>query len=164
MKQLGLVFLLVAGSVLTACGGGGTDGAGTLALDIPDDVKAELDAGAPKDEYIFYALAESPPQSWDDFKAQGLYICSDEHPPILPEYVRNNLEGGGFQPGTRINVDFEGMEETLQFSRLWVSVGITYEGCIKGALEEMTEPGLLLLTDRGADFEGKDTLVQIVFE
>lgn len=139
MKQLGFLFLLVAGSVLTACGGGGTDGAGTLALDIPDDVKAELDAGAPKDEYVFYALAESPPQSWDDFKAQGLSICSDEGPPFLR------------------------MEEPLPFT-VTVTIGITYEGCVKAALERMTEPGRLLLTDRGADFEGKDTLVQIVFE
>lgn len=157
----GLIFTLVC-FILGACAGSTTE---VITLDIPEEVEVELESGAPDDEFVYYALAASPPESWEAFKEKGLWLCSEEKPPLIPEDVAAMLDGGGFLPGTLINLNWETMEETLQFDTIIVTVGVTYEGCIKGALGEMeNSPGLILLTDRGADFQGKDRMVEIVFE
>ena len=159
--SFGLILTLVC-VIVGACAGSTNE---VITLDVPEEVEVELESGAPDDEYVYYALTASPPESWETFKEKGLWLCSEERPPLIPEDVAASLDGGGFLPGTLINLKWETMEETLQFDTIIVTVGVTYEGCIKGALGEMeNSPGLILLTDRGADFLGKDRMVEIVFE
>jgi hypothetical protein len=157
----GLILTLVC-VIVGACAGSTSD---VITLDVPEEVEVELDSGAPGDEYVYYTLAASLPESWEAFKEKGLWLCSEERPSLIPEDVAASLDGGGFLPGTLLNLKWETMEKTLQFDTIIVTVGVTYEGCIKGALGEMeSSPGLILLTDRGADFQGKDRMVEIVFE
>ena len=169
MKRRSLLVILAFGLILTpVCVIVGAYAGSTnevITLDVPEEVKVELESGAPADKYVYYALAASPPESWEAFKEKGLWLCSEERPPLIPKNVAAMLDGGGFLPGSQINLKWETMEETLQFDTITVTVGITYGGCIKGALGKMgNSPGLILLTDRGADFQGKDRMVEIVFE
>ena len=168
MKKRSLLMTLVLGLNLTlvcfivgACSNSTNE---VITLDVPEEVKTELKSGAPEDKYVYYALTQASPESWDAFKEKGLWICSKERPPLIPKNTASALDSGGFPPGTLINLKWESMQETLQFDKIKVTVGITYEGCIKGALKEIeSSPGLILLTDRGADFQGKDRLVEIMF-
>ena len=149
-----------------ACAGGGP----SVELDVPDDVKAELDSGGPAETYIYYALAESPPTSWEEFQAQGLSIC-DGRPPLIPTEIVAMVDGGGFLAGTLLSLssgDFESatqgrVQSALDMS-IRVSIGITLQGCINTAIEGLEEsPGRVLLTERDADFEGKNRLTEILF-
>ena len=166
MKRYLLIALLVVSAIVVVC----TGGAG-VALDVPDDVKLELETGSPEDKYIFYALGNSPPASWGDFKNKGLMICG-ERPPLLPDEVKAFLDGGSLRPGTALTLhtkDFESFTKGRVKSKLGiktiVAVGITFNGCIKSALDEMAKsPGYLLLTERKADFDGKNELVEITFQ
>ena len=166
MKRYLLITLLVVSGILGACTGGAR-----VELDVPDDVELELETGAPEEEFVFYALGESPPASWDDFKNRGLMICG-ECPPLLPDEVQALLDGGRFLPGTVLNLssdDFESATEGRVKSKLGmkiiVTVGVTFDGCIKSALDKMAKsPGMLLLTERKADFDGKKGLAEITFK
>ncbi|MFG1691124.1 hypothetical protein ACGF5M_03020 [Gemmatimonadota bacterium] len=158
--------LLPLAIVAGACAGAGP----SVELDVPDDVKAELDSGAPAETYIYYALAESPPTSWEEFQAQGLSIC-DGRPPLIPPEIVAMVDGGGFLAGTLLGLssgDFESatqgrVQSVLEMS-VRVSIGITLQGCINSAIEAMEEsPGVVLLTEREADFEGKDRMAEILF-
>ena len=159
--------LLPLAVVAVACGGGGS----SIELDVPDDAKAELESGAPAGTYVYYVLAESPPASWEEFQAQGLSIC-DDRPPLIPTEIVAMIDGGGFLSGTQLSLssgDFESatqgrVQSVLEMS-IRVSIGITLQGCINSAIEAMEEsPGVVLLTERDADFEGKDRLAEVLFQ
>lgn len=163
LTMLGFIFTLTC----VSCSG---PGAG-VTIDAPDEAKTELDAGAPAEDYVFYALATSPPVDWEAIQAAGMTIC-DGRPPLLPQELVALLDGGGFKPGTAISLstgDFAGVtkgrvESSLDMS-VEVSVGITLEGCIAEAIKKMeATPGLVLLTENDADFEGKRQLVEVIFD
>ena len=105
VNRLSVIGMIVTASVLltfplmVACGGSRD----VLKLDIPEDVRMELEAGAPEGEYVFYALKESCPTSWEDFKNQGLWI-GRERPPLISEKLKATIDGGGFLPGTVLTV------------------------------------------------------------
>jgi hypothetical protein len=158
--------LLPLAIVAGACAGTGP----SVELEVPDEVKAELESGAPAGTYVYYVLAESPPTSWEEFQAQGLSIC-DGRPPLIPSEIVAMVDGGGFLAGTQLSLssgDFESatqgrVQSVLEMS-LRVSIGITRQGCINSAIEAMEEsPGVVLLTERDADFEGKNRLVEVLF-
>ena len=163
LTVFGIIFTLTC----VSCGGPG----GAVTIDAPDEAKTELDAGAPAENYIFYALATSPPMDWEGFQAAGMTIC-DGRPPLIPQELVALLDGGGFQPGTAItlstgdfaNVSKGRVESSLDMS-VNVSVGITLKGCVAEAINRMeATPGLVLLTEEDADFEGKQKLVEVIFE
>lgn len=155
--------------VITACAG--AERGGSLQLDVPDDVKADLETGAPAESYVYYALAQSPPVSWEDIQAGGIWIC-DGRPPLVPHEIVAMIDGGGFLPGTQLQLstdDFEnasnGRVKSALETSVRVSIGITLQGCIDSAIEGMREsPGGILLTERDADFEGKDRLSELSFD
>ena len=154
---------------VAACAGAETSG--TMQLDVPDEAKAELNAGAPAATYVYYALAESPPAGWEDFQTQGLWIC-DDRPPLIPREIVAMIDGGGFVGGTQLQLtteDFEsatkGRVKSALEMKFRVSIGITFQGCIKTAIKDLGEsPGGVLLTERDADFEGKDKLAEVSFQ
>ena len=162
-----LTTLLPLAIVAGACAGAGP----SVELDVPDEVKAELDSGAPAGTYIYYALAESPPASWEEFQAQGLSIC-DGRPPLIPQEIVAMVDGGGFLSGTLLSLssgDFEsatqGRVQSVLDMSVRVSIGVTLQGCIDTAIEGMEEsPGSILLTERDADFEGKNRLAEVLFQ
>ena len=105
-----------------------------------------------------------------DGSSRGLWIC-DDRPPLLPREIVGLIDGGGFLSGTQLSLssgDFESATEGRVKSALdmsiRVSIGITLQGCIDSAIEQMVEsPGGVLLTERETDFEGKDRLVEVSF-
>lgn len=153
------IFIAVWSILISACGAGKT-----VTVDIPDDIKILLDSGTPKDTYTFYALADSQSLTWENIKEQGLWICG-EYPPLIPEYIQSLLKSGGFLPGTgvRLQKSSSGMENLGM--DVVVSVGVTLNGCTQGAIEIMKKsPGLILLVNRDADFEGKNDLTEVSFK
>jgi nicotinamidase-related amidase len=135
-----------------------------IELDIPEDVRTQLEAGAPRGEFVFYALQESAPASWDDLRERGLWLCG-ELPPLIPDKYKSLLKGGGFPPGTAVTISQDSDEMKKLGMDAVVTVGITFEGCVEGAIDRMKQSrGLVLLTERSASFDGKETMVEISFE
>ncbi len=165
MKRLHIIGMIVAAVVLLnlplliSCGGGSN----IVELDIPDDVRMEFAAGAPEEEYVFYALEESPPSRWEDFKNQGLWI-GGERPPLIPENYKALWDGGGFLPGTVLTISVDSDVLATVRMNIIVTIRVTFEGAMKAAIEKMKQtPGLILLTKRNANFEGKEEMVEVVF-
>ena len=166
MNRLSVIGMIVtAGVLLTlplliACGGSSD----ALELDIPEDVRMEVEAGAPEEQYVFYALKESPPTSWEDFKNKGLWI-GRERPPLISEELKATIDGGGFLPGTVLTITADsGVFKSTEGMNIIVTIGITFEGSIKAAIDQMEQsPGLILLTKRDADFNGKEEMVEVSF-
>ena len=153
-------------AALLVAGCGGLTGAPEVTIDIPDDLVGAFQRGAPIDEYVFYALADRVPD-WDSVAQAGIFICSEDRPPLIPEQARGAIDSGGFQPGTVLTLsgDTEGIENVLGIGRLVVTIPPAVEGCVDLALDDMMDtPGMLLMTNAGASFQGKDKLVEIVFE
>jgi hypothetical protein len=158
--------------LLASCAGGGPSNVGQV-VSAPDDFATEFARGSGDGQYVYYALADSNPD-WDSIAQAGVYICSENRPPLIPESGRAALASGAFLPNTLVAIAgdsaiAEGSETTLRESvgveRLVVSVPAALEGCTEVALEEMMrEPGTLLMTDAGASFPEQEQLVQIVLE
>jgi hypothetical protein len=166
MRRQHLIGLLLVGGILGAC----TSGTG-VKVDVPDDVQMELEAGAPKEEFTFYALGESMPPSLDDFENHVVVICG-KRPPLLPGEVQQLLETGGFLAGTVVQLssdDFEnatkGRLKSKLAMKILVTVRLTFEGCIKAAIAQMEKaPGSILLTERKATFDERNRLREISFQ
>jgi len=163
-----LCLLLIAAS----CGGDESESSATM-IDAPDDFAAEFARGSDDGAYVFYALADDIPD-WDSIARAGVFICSEDRPPLIPQIVRDNLDADGFPPGTQLqiagdSVMAEGSEQTLAeavgVSRLIVTVPAAVTGCTTVALEEMTaESGMLLMTDADASFPEEGQLANVVLE
>lgn len=140
----------------------------TITIDAPDDSSRMLIDGA-GDKFTYYASEESPPEEWEDVNSGTLWICSeDERPPLIPKSTVNQLDGGGFQPGTKLNLtwsDQPGAPDSseLGITKIIVTIGVTYEGCIKAAQKAMENSTTLLLTETDSKFDGKDRLVVVEF-
>lgn len=141
-----------------------------LTVDIPDESSKMLSEGA-GDDYTYYALEELPPEDWDDVSSGTLWICNDgKRPPLIPESIASLIDGGGFLPGTQLQLTWadqlgEPDSSELGINEIIVTIGITYEGCTKAALEAMAgKSTVLLLTETDGMFDGKDRLVAVKFE
>ena len=162
--------ITVSGVVLLLSGASCARRTATITIDAPDEVKAELDAGVPADAYTLYALATAPPENWEAVRSAGVTVC-DCRPPLLPGEMVSLLDRGGFLPGTMVGLSTDNFEEATKGrvrstldTKLHISVGVTLNGCASGAIEHMEQvPGHLLLAERGADFDGKDRLVEVRF-
>ena len=138
----------------------------TIAIDAPDNYTVILIEGA-GDNFTYYALKASPPENWENVSNRTLWICNeDERPSLIPEAIVRQIDGGGFLPGTQLNLtwsDQPGAPDSseLGISKIIVTIGITYEGCIKAALKAMENESTLLLTDTDSMFDGKDRLVGV---
>ena len=163
------LIIFVGVFLLISCSSGNT-----ITIDAPEEISTLLTEGA-GDNYTYYAIQELQPEDWDDVSSGALWICNeDDHlkrPPLLPEGIVNMLNGGGFSPGTVIQLEWEDQEgahdsSVLNIDRIIATYGITYEGCTEGALEKIMEdaaPGLLL-TDTDGTFDGKDNLLIVEFD
>jgi hypothetical protein len=114
-------------------------------------------------------LEESSPKDWEHVSSGTLWICSeDERPPLIPAGIVNSIDGGGFPAGTRLTLvwsDQPGSPDSseLGINEIIATIGVTYEGCIKAALEAMERKPTLLLTETDSMFDGKDRLVVVEF-
>jgi hypothetical protein len=114
-------------------------------------------------------LEESSPKDWEHVSSGTLWICSeDERPPLIPAGIVNSIDGGGFPAGTRLTLvwsDQPGSPDSseLGINEIIATIGVTYEGCIKAALEAMERKPTLLLTETDSMFGGKDRLVVVEF-
>jgi hypothetical protein len=140
----------------------------TNAIDAPANSSVMLVEGA-GDDYTYYALEGSSPQDWQDVSSGTLWICSeDKRPPLIPAGLVNSIDGGGFPAGTRLTLEWSDQPGAPDSSELGINeiiatVGVTYEGCIKAALEAMENNPTLLLTETDSMFDGKDRLVVVEF-
>ena len=156
---VGILILII---VISACRSGKT--VKTVEVDVPDDIKTQLETGAPKDKYTFYSLADSESLTWDKFKEQGLWICG-ELPPLIPKKYKSLINSGGFLAGTALTISKDSDEMKSLGMDVVVAVGIKLNGCVKGAIDKMkNSPGLILLVERNADFNDKDKLIEVSFK
>jgi hypothetical protein len=146
---------------------------GVVTIDAPDDIAALLTEGA-GDDFAYYAFEDLAPQNWQDVSNGTLWICCEddsERPPLIPEGVSRMLNSGGFTPGSLITLtwsDQEGAPDSseLDINELYTTYGVTYEGAIEQALEDIREGGIpsLLLTNIIGGLDGDDDMVRVVFE
>ena len=119
--------------------------------------------------FVYLASKEAAPEDWEAASAGALWICNMEaRPPLIPQNIVNAIDGGGFMPGTLLNLEWSEQENApdsaeLGFEKMMVTYGVTYEGCTNGALESMAGGSVLLLTDRAGEFEGRQDLVTVDF-
>lgn len=157
------IALLLVALLCSACG------AKNVSIDAPGDSSMILINGA-GDDYTYYALEESPPEDWEDVNNGTLWICSeDERPPLIPKGIVNQIDGGGFPPGTQLNLtwsDQPGAPDSSEFgiNKIIVTIGVTYKGCVEAALKAMENESTLLLTETDSMFDGKDRLVVVEFK
>ncbi|MBN2297612.1 MAG: hypothetical protein JXM72_03410 [Deltaproteobacteria bacterium] len=136
----------------------------TIEVDVPDDIKTQLEKGAPKDKYTFYALADSQSLTWNNFKEQGLWICGGL-PPLIPEKYRSLINSDGFPAGTALTINKDSDEIKNLGLNIVVAIGVELNGCVNGVIEKMSEsPGLILLVERKTDFKDKDKLIKVSFK
>ena len=152
---------LTLGVVLAGCGGSGS---GAKTIDIPDDLVAAFQSGAPNGEYVFYALADKVPD-WKSVAGAGITICSESRPPLIPQKERGIIDSGSIASGTEVTLNTSDVTDVLGIKRLIVTVPAAVNGCTEEALKSMSDtPGMLLLTDAKASFPEKGQLVKVVLK
>ena len=140
----------------------------TITIDAPDNNTVLLNEGA-GDNFTYYALKASPPENWKNVSTGTLWICNeDERPPLIPPAIVRQIDGGGFRPGTQLNLEWSDQpgapdSSELGINKIIVTIGVTYAGCTEGALEAMENSSTLLLTETDSEFDGKDRLVIVEF-
>ena len=165
MQKLITAGLLLVALLLSGCG----SSTSTLTIDAPSDAATLLTEGA-GEGFAYYVLDESPPGGWQEVSSGTLWICNeDERPPLIPESIASQIDGGGLPSGTRLNLEWSeqpGVPDSSQLgiNEIVVTVGVTYEGCTQGALEAMENGPALLLTNTDSTFDGKDRLAVVEFE
>lgn len=161
------IALLLVVLLCSACGAK-QGSSKTIAIDAPDNYTVMLIEGA-GDDFTYYALEGSPPENWEDVISGTLWICNEgKRPPLIPQAIVRQIDGGGFLSGTRLNLEWSDQSgapdsSELGINRIIVTIGVTYAGCTKGALEAMENSSTLLLTETDAVFDGKDRLVIVEF-
>ena len=128
-----------------------------MQINVPDNIRAELESKVPSNEYVFYALKDSKNLTWDKFRKQGLVLCGDV-PPLLKKWPVNQ---SAFDSGTVVTID---TDKELGF-KVRVPIGGSLESRAEWAVGEMEKsPSLILLTERKTEFKGKDQLSEVVFK
>lgn len=161
-QMAGLTLIVL---ILSACTNATNE---TLVIDAPDKNSELLLEGA-GEAYTYYALWATPPREWDEVSAGILWICTeDERPPLIPQDVATAMDGGGFLPGTVLQLVWKESpsivaSSELGFTEIYATVGITYEACIETALGFMNSTTTLLLTETDSTFTGKEDLVAVEF-
>lgn len=167
MRYRSRIALLLVVLLCSACGAKQAEPT-SIAIDAPDNYAVMLIEGA-GDDFTYYALEGSPPEDWETVSSGTLWICNeDERPPLIPQAVVRQIDGGGFLPGTQLNLAWSDQPGAPDSSELGINtiiatIGVTYAGCTEGALEAMENSSTLLLTETNSAFDGKDRLVIVEF-
>lgn len=178
MKQRNLgqfvAYAVAASLVVAACGDDDADvTTSDTTIDVPDDHADEFARASDDGKHVFYALADDVP-TWESVAQAGIFVCSEDRPPLIPQVAVANLDGGGFQAGSLVTISGDSvmtqageqtLEEVTGVSKLIVTVPAAVDGCTSVALEDMmAEPGMLLMTDADASFPEEDQLVRVALE
>lgn len=172
-----VAYAVAASLAVAACGSSDDDAADATTsdttIDVPDDHADEFARGSDDGKHVFYALADDVP-TWDSVAQAGIFVCSEDRPPLIPQVAVANLDGGGFPEGSLVTISGDSvmtqageqtLEEVTGVSRLIVTVPAAVDGCTSVALEDMmAEPGMLLMTDADASFPEEDQLVRVALE
>lgn len=140
----------------------------TITIEAPDNNTVFLNEGA-GDNFTYYALEASPPENWKNVSTGTLWICNEDgRPPLIPQATVRQIDGGGFPSGTKLNLEWSDQpgapdSSELGINKIIVTIGVTYAGCTKNALEAMENSSTLLLTETNSAFDGKDRLVIVEF-
>jgi len=133
-------------------------------IERPNDLAAKFQSGAQDGKYVFYAPAGKVPD-WKFVAAAGIYICSENRPPLIPQNERDMIDAGGIPPGTEIVLKSKDVTVDLGIKQLIVTVPAAVKGCTEAALTQMSEtPGMLLMIDANASFDEKDKLMRVLLK
>lgn len=133
-------------------------------IESPNDLAAKFQSGAQDGKYVFYAPAGKVPD-WKSVAAAGIFICSENRPPLIPQKERDMIDAGGFPPGTELAMQYKDVTDDLGIKQLIVTVPAAVKGCTEVALTQMSEtPGMLLMIDANASFDEKDKLMRVLLQ
>lgn len=174
LPRLVLVTLLATGigvaTEVTAASASGPGRRATTApekkkkINIPKDLGPKFQRGAQNGKYVFYALAGNVP-NWKSVAAAGIFICSENRPPLIPQKERQLIDAGGIASGTLVTLNTKDITDNLRIKQLIVTVPAAINGCTKVALQQMSHtPGMLLMIDANATFAEKGKLVEVLLK
>jgi hypothetical protein len=178
---VGFVFVTILTLMLSACGQSESQNPHQKTeIDLPDEIKAKLETGAPSSYYGFYVLKEKAQTlTSSQIEEDGLLIICAQCPPLVPYRLSSFVCGfttGTGEQGTQgiqvyespYNADQAMNDSGLNDSGLDFTfpIGGSISSRIKWAVEEkMPESsGLILLTERSAISEFDDKLTEISFK
>lgn len=145
MKKHLLAITLAVWVVLGACGG-----KQAVAIDIPDDTKEAIENAAPKEEYVFYALKTSAPETAEDLKGRDLVMCCGPGPGFVDVILVSASDG------------YLGGSGHIQ---KYVGVGGVGESHIRECMDYVRDnPQCILVMERDVQFEESEELVEVVFK
>jgi hypothetical protein len=102
--------------------------------------------------------------AWASVVKAGIFICSENRPPLIPKNERGYLDSGGLPTGTEVTLNTAAVH-ALGVNKLLVTIPAVVKGCTTSALKKMSAtPGMLLMTDTTASFAEKGQLVQVLLK
>jgi zinc-ribbon domain len=162
LAVIGLVVVVIAGALIVVGVGGSHTSEVTIA--VPAEFAAGFQSGAPNGEYVFYALADKVPD-WKSVAEAGIFICSVNRPPLIPQKERAMIDSGGIMAGTVVTLNTQDITGVVGIKELLVTVPAAVNGCTEVAVKQMSDtPGMLLMTDAKASFAEQSQLVKVLLK
>lgn len=162
LAVIGLVVVIIAGALIVVGVGGSHTSEVTIA--VPAEFAAGFQSGAPNGEYVFYALADKVPD-WKSVAEAGIFICSVNRPPLIPQKERAMIDSGGITAGTVVTLNTQDITGVVGIKELLVTVPAAVDGCTEVAVKQMSDtPGMLLMTDAKASFAEQSQLVKVLLK